>query len=281
MIGIYKFENKYTHQVYIGQSVKIEERYKQHRNEAKIQRSNSKFYQALHNHFDDFTFEILEECKAEELNEREKYWIAYFDSFHNGLNSNEGGYGGIYDKQEIFTLWDKGYSVGQIANELQCCSETVRSRLQGYKNYSVQESNKRGGVQARQTAMATGISKVIKSEPVYQFSLKGELIALFESKKEASRKTGIDENSIRKVINGERKTAGGFIWSNSEKFATTQISNCGKSQEVHQYSLTDDYIATYPSYNAAAKAMGKTDSALIRRVCNSKDKTAYGFKWKN
>jgi group I intron endonuclease len=45
------------------------------------------------------TFEIIEEClcgpNKEYLNEREQYWIEYYDSFKNGLNCNEGGCGNI------------------------------------------------------------------------------------------------------------------------------------------------------------------------------------------
>lgn len=278
MIGIYKFENRYTHQIYIGQSVRIERRYEQHREEAKLMRSQSKFYEALHGHFEDFDFEILEECLPEELNERERYWVAYYDSFHNGLNSNEGGLGGIYDRTEIFDLWDQGLSVGEIAKELGCVSETIRCWLQGYKNYSISESNRRGGLKARATAIENGNNIVTN---IYQFSLDGKLIAHFSSKKEAARITGVDENSIRRAINKERVSAGGFVWQDNDVFTPPKKIGGGIAHAVHQYSLTNEYIATYPSYAAAAKAMGRTDARLIRRVCNDATKTAYGYRWKN
>lgn len=278
MIGIYKFENRYTHQIYIGQSVRIETRYQQHKEEAKLTGSQNKFYKALQGHFEDFDFEILEECLPEQLNERERYWIAYYDSFHNGLNSNEGGLGGIYDHNEIFKLWDMGYSVGEIAEKLGCVSETVRSWLQGYKNYSIAESNKRGGLKARATAIKNG-NKI--ATDVYQFSLDGKLIAHFPSKKEAARITGVDENSIRRVINKERVSAGGFIWQDNDVFILPEKISNGIAHEVYQYSLDNEYITTYPSYAAAARAMGKTDTSLIRRVCNDLTKTAYGYRWKN
>ena len=40
---------------------------------------------------DAFTFEILEECTPEQLNERESYWIKYYDTINNGYNCSEGG----------------------------------------------------------------------------------------------------------------------------------------------------------------------------------------------
>ena len=45
------------------------------------------------------TFEIIEETicgiNKQILNEREKYWIGFYDSFNNGLNCNEGGEGNV------------------------------------------------------------------------------------------------------------------------------------------------------------------------------------------
>ena len=40
---------------------------------------------------ENFYLEILEECKQEELNEREIFWIAYYNSFKNGYNGTSGG----------------------------------------------------------------------------------------------------------------------------------------------------------------------------------------------
>lgn len=40
---------------------------------------------------ENFYLEILEECEKELLNEREKYWIQYFNSYKDGYNGTEGG----------------------------------------------------------------------------------------------------------------------------------------------------------------------------------------------
>lgn len=42
---------------------------------------------------ENFSFEIIEECKKEELNDKEKYWINYFNTFFNGYNLTTGGQG--------------------------------------------------------------------------------------------------------------------------------------------------------------------------------------------
>ena len=276
MIGIYKFENKYNHQIYIGQSIHIETRYEEHKRQAmaeKQQRKN-KFYNALFHHFEDFTFEIIEECDASQLNEREIFWIAYYDSFYNGLNSNKGGSGCIYDRQEIFNLWDKGLSVGEIAQQINCAPETVRSFLQGYKTYSVTESKKRGGQKAKQN-----YKNAICSTKVYQFSLSGELIAEFSSMKEAMRQTGVKNTAIAMVISGERAAAGGFKWSDSPKLKNIKRPGCYHFK-IGQYSPDGQEIAIYPTYQAAAQAIGQKDSLSISKACGIKDKITYGFLWK-
>lgn len=90
---IYKFTSKTTGKFYIGQTLK-------HRLKGRIQRHKTQiydchFYRARDKYgFDDFLFEILEEIDIKDLNNRESYWIAFYDSFNNGYNSTKGGDGG-------------------------------------------------------------------------------------------------------------------------------------------------------------------------------------------
>lgn len=100
MIGIYKFQNKINNKVYIGQSVNIKQRKYQHFSSAYNEKANdynSQFHQALRKYgVENFSFEILEEFSSEEyskekLNEKEIYWISYYDSFKNGYNATPGG----------------------------------------------------------------------------------------------------------------------------------------------------------------------------------------------
>ena len=73
---------------YIGQSVNIARRWSAH------------IYQKECIDFDlvlrekgitHFTFEVLEECTVDKLDEREQYWINYYNSYDNGYNKTEGG----------------------------------------------------------------------------------------------------------------------------------------------------------------------------------------------
>lgn len=71
-IGIYKIENLLSHKIYIGQSVNIEKRWKQHCQSS----SDSLIAKAIQKYGkDNFVFSILEECPLDKLNEREDFYI--------------------------------------------------------------------------------------------------------------------------------------------------------------------------------------------------------------
>lgn len=92
MIGIYKITNTKNEKSYIGQSTNIEERWKQHKQA--IQTSDKSWYPLARQEsdgIDDFTFSVLQECKKEELDELEDYWIDYYKSYINGYNQTKDG----------------------------------------------------------------------------------------------------------------------------------------------------------------------------------------------
>lgn len=95
MTGIYKYQNKINDKIYIGQSVNIEKRYQQHLQAAKRKDERSKtgidFAIAKYG-INNFIFEIIEECNPEQLDERERFWIEYFNSYKNGYNRTTGGH---------------------------------------------------------------------------------------------------------------------------------------------------------------------------------------------
>ena len=91
--GIYKITNLNTEQCYIGQSVNIADRWKQHcKCGLGIEASATN---ALYNSMQkdgvwNFTFELLEQCPKELLNEKEKFWIQMYQSNNFGYNATKG-----------------------------------------------------------------------------------------------------------------------------------------------------------------------------------------------
>lgn len=99
MIGIYKITNNINQHCYVGQSIHIEERWEEHKNEYNWKREARKpLYIAFQKYgLENFTFEILEECEPELLNVREQYWISYYNSYGAGYNMTSGGEGNYGD----------------------------------------------------------------------------------------------------------------------------------------------------------------------------------------
>ena len=100
MIGIYKYQNKINGHIYIGKSVDIKQRQYNHKSSAYNEKSNdynSQFHQAIRKYgLNAFDFEVIAELTPEEytpetLNQLEKFFIKYYDSYHNGYNATEGG----------------------------------------------------------------------------------------------------------------------------------------------------------------------------------------------
>ena len=93
--GIYKITNSINKKVYIGCSKNIEHRWIAHKSESILEKYPQYNY-TIHKAFrkygiDNFTFEIIEFCKEDELFEKEKFWIKKYDSFNSGYNDTEGG----------------------------------------------------------------------------------------------------------------------------------------------------------------------------------------------
>lgn len=91
--GVYKITNRKTGLCYIGQSVDVAKRWKDH---AKCglgidTPAQNKLYKAmLKDGLTSFTFELLEECERDLLNEKEKFYIDLYQACDYGYNSTSG-----------------------------------------------------------------------------------------------------------------------------------------------------------------------------------------------
>ena len=130
--GIYKIENKKNHKVYIGQSANIYRRWKEHRvrSQSKKYLEDNKIYPYMYAHLDDFDFSIIEQCDRIDLNQKEIYWISYYDSINSehGYNTSRGGQDG------------PGYtrlSDDKVLEIVMCLETTTLSQTEIAKKYNV------------------------------------------------------------------------------------------------------------------------------------------------
>lgn len=124
--GIYKIENKINGKVYIGQSINIERRWREHN--CNYINSSTVLYKAIRKHgIANFTFEIIHTCSENELNELEIYYIEKYNSF--AYNSGSNGYN--------MTFGGDNNTRGRIVSKSQKVktSLTAKERLKNRKNH--------------------------------------------------------------------------------------------------------------------------------------------------
>lgn len=132
MIGIYKITNKINNKSYIGQSVHIERRWVEHcmpHTKSQIANAIKEFGK------ENFLFEIIEECEIFELDEKENYWIKYFNTIvPNGYNvaeNTESTHTTYYSYSKevllriIFDLKETTLSLVDIANKYNLDKSTI------------------------------------------------------------------------------------------------------------------------------------------------------------
>lgn len=115
---IYKITNKVNGKSYIGQTrYTVEFRWRQHQHK----KDNVYFHNAIHKYgVENFLVETLEECDYKDLNSREIFYIAKYNTFKDGYNLTIGGDGNrrllLDDKyDEIKSLYLSGFSSNKIA----------------------------------------------------------------------------------------------------------------------------------------------------------------------
>jgi len=241
-IGIYKITNP-KGKVYIGQSINIEKRWKyyssQYHNKSDKQNKlfNSFKKYGVNNH----TFEILEECNINQLNEREIYWGNHFNCIDPdvGLNLRELGKQGIWTeeaKQKLSQIHIGKHkhteeSKAKISAKLKGTKYTDEQRkkcsensgMKGKPNYvggskkgwlRTQESKNRIS-KSKQGKTQPNISKSLQ-KPIEQYDLEGNFIKEWTSAKVAGETLNISNNGIGLCCRGKLKKSYGFVWKYKE-----------------------------------------------------------------
>lgn len=93
IMGIYKITNLDNGMCYIGQSVDVADRWRQHvkRGVGAEPVTQNKLYPAMKSiGVENFMFELIEECKGNELTPREKYWTDFYQAQTYGYTVKKG-----------------------------------------------------------------------------------------------------------------------------------------------------------------------------------------------
>lgn len=287
MVGIYCVKNIVNEKVYIGKSVDIEKRWKDHKkgyNNPNSSQYASYFYNALRKYgFDSFEFSVLEECAEDKLNDREIFWINKFQSNNHeyGYNTTNGGDGvaGYWDipvyQYDLDGNFIQEYKSGADARRKtgiwsinSCCNGGIKSA--GGYIWSYEKHDK--------------ILKCIrnhKTSKVYQYGLDGLYIASYDSILEASQATDTSYTKITTYLHSKTSPSrgGNFMWKKEFVESLPPYKRNLKRSPVIQLTIDGKFVAKYESVKRAEEMTG-TPNCLICQCCKGNTKHAHGYIWK-
>lgn len=184
---IYIIKNTVNDKVYIGQThVSIKLRFQNHLSAARrgldyvIGKAIRKYGE------DKFYVELLEECSIKNLNDREKHWIAEYNSTNNKFGYNMSTGGNVtrttrdIDEQEVLTLFEAGYTSCKIAKEYHVHPYKIATILKKYN-------------------IVYGIDKQRTSDEITEEIIKLYLVGY--STVDISKKFNINKSTVRRILN--------------------------------------------------------------------------------
>ena len=198
MVGIYCIENTLNQNKYIGLSIQIEERWRNHKRLLKRGIHENAHLQNAYNKYGDvFKFYVIEECKQEQLNEREQYWISFYDTKSHGYNESDGG-GGIFnptnDVRRKISEGLKGSKNGMYGVRLYGSQNGMYGR-----HHTKESKEKMSELRKHRTGERSSRARKVQAST-------GEI---FNVMLEAAKWAGVnDVGSIGKACKGVTKTAG-------------------------------------------------------------------------
>ena len=255
LCGIYKIVNNINEKVYIGQSINIKARWKDHINTLNRNDSRCTLLQRAWNKYgqENFSFEILELCSEDMLDEIEIKYIDLYDSCNKGYNIESGGNKNkcLSDetKQKI-----REVHIGKIIPDdvRQKMSKSRTGKNNGmYGKHHSDESKRKisaakkgmpGHTQTdyqKERARIANLGKVVSEETRNKISQanKGnipynrnprsvyciELNKIFENVSSAGKELDIRSSNIIACCEHTRKTCGGYQWMYADTYEYTEF----------------------------------------------------------
>jgi group I intron endonuclease len=221
MIGIYGIKNKINDKIYVGQSIKIENRRSRHMSELKKHKHPNKHLCDSYKKYgkECFEFLILEECRKEELNIKEEKWINNFPK-NKLYNKNFYITDLAGDKNPFFRKKHKLESKKKMSN-------WKKENYLGEKNPNF---GKRWTNEQKKINVLKNSKTKLKEKDVIE--IKNLLLEGNLKDKEIASKFGVNRTVITRISNGKRWTTitGGAIISNERR----GLKNIGKKMSEEQ-----------------------------------------------
>ena len=289
--GIYKITNLVNGKVYIGQSQDIYSRWKEHKY-ARNKRECFALYGAFKKYgLDNFSFEIVECCPFEQLNEKEIYYIAQYHSYvgdakSNGYNMTKGGalsftHVGNDDQGKVVYQYDlKGNFVAQYRNQHKAVKAVGLKGIASITR-AIKEEGTAGGFQWRETYFdkIPPFQKKYKKKTVYQYSKFGDFIKEHENTDKAAEEVGCSKSLIELCCEGHSKTGKGYQWSYERKENIGAVRSMTQPSKWKPVLLCDNegnFIREFPCAKIASQELNISYRAVQHCLAGS-CKTAHGY----
>lgn len=206
MGDIYKIINDVNDQIYVGKAVDgMEKRKRSHLSQL---HDGTDIHNAILDiGLEHFTWVLIETNieDKELLIEREKYWIAFYDSYNNGYNMTPGGEGGNGTHAENLRRWRE--------ENPEQMNKIVQNLIQWTKDNpdKVKENNKKAAI-TRARRYGKDITKEA-NKACKKKVLCIETGIIYDGASEAARALGYKGGAhIGQVCNGQRQTAFKYHW---------------------------------------------------------------------
>ena len=288
---IYKHTNKINGKSYIGQTKQKEKARWQYGNGYS---HNKYFYNAIKKYgWDLFEHEIIEKdiFTQESANEREIYWIGYFDSFNNGYNLTKGGDNHEHLGIPVLQIDTKTLEIVNVFLTVRQAEESTKidhSQISRCCYLDKKGVTAGGYYWCFQDGWYKGWSPKKRRIPnmpkkaIYQIDKKLGIVAKFSSGLEAEFSTGIPASRISCVCNHKSYiTAGGYYWCFQEEWCENWKPDLPKDEKPVVRILKTNFkdIKIYSMISLAAKDNGIKCSEAISRACKGLTISAGNYYW--
>ena len=267
--GIYCFVNKENNRKYVGQSINILQRLKQHKYRYNIKKDSgykSAFHSALRKYgWDNFSFYILEECLPQDLDRKEIHWIFKLNTVcPNGYNILKGGKNNSVDYQKYICPLC-GRNKNPISQICQQCFTKIKSgeiKNDSFKMFSPILANKDINISLIEKILDSSFEQVAK-ELGYKSG---------NSLKQRLKSNNIPEHKKELYLYYEKIT--GYKHKNIVEKELRQIKRDEyykkySPKRVGLFSKDGELLVSYPSIREASRQTG-INSGHISEFCSGK-----------
>lgn len=227
---IYKVTNQENGKIYIGQTIQtLNERKNKHYYKARQEEYTTHFINALRKYPEEvFIWEIIDEAETQEaLDEKEKYWIAYYNSVKEGYNTKDGGQTIVVTDKFLeqcgsypFYAFDlKGNKLGEFLNQREFSRQYGVGKGDIYRMLHNQTYYCNGIICIdKETFTEKRLQECIKhaqmkTTPFIARNIEtGEVFGPFTNKTECKKILGLKSNHISEVLEKKRKTQEGYTF---------------------------------------------------------------------